>query len=87
MTTPPMRREPVTNGEPPRRGPARDGYPTRRRLPDSVEIGESAAERRRRRAAFLAELAEARALRERVAPRRARTARLRAALRMRTFRV
>ncbi|MET9083804.1 hypothetical protein ABZX77_18245 [Streptomyces sp. NPDC004237] len=48
--------------------------------------GETDAERRRRRALFLRELAEARALRDRVQPRRARTARLRHALRMRTFR-
>jgi hypothetical protein len=44
------------------------------------------AERRRRRARFLAELAEARQLRERVTPRRTRRARLREALRMQTFR-
>ncbi|MDB1086139.1 hypothetical protein PJ985_00905 [Streptomyces sp. ACA25] len=42
--------------------------------------------RRRRRAEFLRELHEAKALRERVRPRRARTARLRQAQRMRTFR-
>ncbi|MFV2121894.1 hypothetical protein ACE14D_27115 [Streptomyces sp. Act-28] len=44
------------------------------------------AERRRRRAQFLRELKEARALRERVQPRRARAARMRQAMRMRTFR-
>jgi hypothetical protein len=44
------------------------------------------AERRRRRAQFLRELAEARALRARVQPRRAKVARLRRAMRMRTFR-
>ncbi|MGA5145153.1 hypothetical protein ACPCSF_08900 [Streptomyces griseoincarnatus] len=44
------------------------------------------AERRRRRARFLRELAEARALRDRVQPRRAKAARLRHAMRMRTFR-
>ncbi|MGW0824987.1 hypothetical protein [Streptomyces sp. NPDC002845] len=44
------------------------------------------AERRRRRAQFLRELAEARELRARVQPRRAKTARLRHAMRMRTFR-
>ncbi|PZT69135.1 hypothetical protein DN402_18285 [Streptomyces sp. SW4] len=43
-------------------------------------------ERRRRRAQFLRELAEARALRDRVQPRRAKAARLRHAMRMRTFR-
>ncbi|MEU3534679.1 MULTISPECIES: hypothetical protein [Streptomyces] len=47
---------------------------------------ETEAERRRRRARFLRELAEARALRERVQPRRAKAARLRHAMRMRTFR-
>ncbi|GHA02291.1 hypothetical protein ACFOOM_09715 [Streptomyces echinoruber] len=47
---------------------------------------ESEAERRRRRAQFLRELAEARELRARVQPRRAKVARLRHAMRMRTFR-
>jgi hypothetical protein len=44
------------------------------------------AARRRRRAQFLHDLAEARELRDRVQPRRAKTARLRHAMRMRTFR-
>ncbi|MGW3307228.1 hypothetical protein ACWDG9_11660 [Streptomyces sp. NPDC001073] len=47
---------------------------------------ETEAERRRRRAQFLRELTEARELRDRVQPRRAKTARLRHAMRMRTFR-
>ncbi|MFF7970380.1 hypothetical protein [Streptomyces sp. NPDC007905] len=47
---------------------------------------ETEAERRRRRAQFLRDLAEARALRDRVQPRRAKAARLRHAMRMRTFR-
>ncbi|MET9734226.1 hypothetical protein ABZZ79_27355 [Streptomyces sp. NPDC006458] len=47
---------------------------------------ESDADRRRRRARFLRELAEARELRDRVQPRRAKAARLRHAMRMRTFR-
>ncbi|GEJ99647.1 hypothetical protein ACWDU8_21665 [Streptomyces sp. NPDC003388] len=47
---------------------------------------ETDAERRRRRAQFLRDLAEARALRDRVQPRRAKAARLRHAMRMRTFR-
>ncbi|GAA1435246.1 hypothetical protein GCM10009601_60930 [Streptomyces thermospinosisporus] len=47
---------------------------------------ETEDERRRRRALFLRELAEARALRDRVQPRRAKAARLRHAMRMRTFR-
>ncbi|WP_171171912.1 hypothetical protein [Streptomyces sp. I05A-00742] len=43
-------------------------------------------ERRRRRAQFLRELNEARELRDRVQPRRARAARMRQQMRMRTFR-
>ncbi|MFD9794344.1 hypothetical protein ACFWXK_25735 [Streptomyces sp. NPDC059070] len=50
------------------------------------ERPESDAERRRRRAQFLRELNEAKALRDRVQPRRARAARMRQAMRMRTFR-
>ncbi|MGW6393743.1 hypothetical protein ACWFR1_25290 [Streptomyces sp. NPDC055103] len=68
-------------------------------MPDLEEPAEEAAEgaadepapetdvqRRRRRAQFLRELNEAKALRERVQPRRARAARMRQAMRMRTFR-
>jgi hypothetical protein len=44
------------------------------------------AERRRKRALFLRELHEARELRERVQPRKARAARMRQQMRMRTFR-
>ncbi|MEU9474199.1 hypothetical protein [Streptomyces sp. NPDC048191] len=44
------------------------------------------AERRQRRAQFLRDLAEARELRARVQPRRAKAARLRHEMRMRTFR-
>ncbi|MFD7495572.1 hypothetical protein ACFV8T_24670 [Streptomyces sp. NPDC059832] len=47
---------------------------------------ENDAARRRRRAQFLRELHEAKALRDRVQPRRARAARMRQAMRMRTFR-
>ncbi|MCB5912182.1 hypothetical protein LIU39_33365 [Streptomyces sp. SF28] len=47
---------------------------------------ESDAARRRRRAQFLRELHEAKELRDRVQPRRARAARMRQAVRMRTFR-
>ncbi|MFF7203835.1 MULTISPECIES: hypothetical protein [unclassified Streptomyces] len=47
---------------------------------------ESEAARRRRRAQFLRELHEAKALRDRVQPRRARAARMRQQMRMRTFR-
>ncbi|MFG3251346.1 hypothetical protein [Streptomyces sp. NPDC048187] len=61
----------------PERGPERT--PREREL-------EREAERRRRRAQFLRDLAEARQLRDRVQPRRAKTARLRHAMRMRTFR-
>ncbi len=55
-----------------------------RRLNDDGEL--SAEDRRARRAALLAELAEARALRARVAPRRTRLAKTRDALRNRMFR-
>ncbi|MFJ3905057.1 hypothetical protein [Streptomyces sp. NPDC090025] len=54
--------------------------------PDPEIRRESDAERRRRRAQFLRELHEAKALRDRVQPRRARAARMRQAMRMRTFR-
>ncbi|MEV0774473.1 hypothetical protein ACIBLA_34015 [Streptomyces sp. NPDC050433] len=47
---------------------------------------EGDAARRRRRAQFLRELNEAKALRERVKPRQARAARMRQQMRMRTFR-
>lgn len=46
----------------------------------------SDAKRRRRRAQFLRELHEAKALRDRVQPRRARAARMRQVMRMRSFR-
>ncbi|MFF3848657.1 hypothetical protein [Streptomyces sp. NPDC002328] len=57
-----------------------------RQARDTDEAPRTEAERRRRRAQFLRELAEARALRDRVQPRRAKVARLRHAMRMRTFR-
>ncbi|MFJ6561800.1 hypothetical protein ACIQMV_18410 [Streptomyces sp. NPDC091412] len=70
------------------REPDKDPSPRVRR--DTADLPETAgaadAERRRRRARFLRDLAEARALRDRVQPRRAKTARLRHAMRMRTFR-
>jgi hypothetical protein len=47
---------------------------------------ESTAARRRRRAQFLQDRTEAMELRERVQPRRAKVARLRHQMRMRTFR-
>ncbi len=55
-------------------------------IPEPQGPQQTDAERRRRRAQFLRELAEARALRDRVQPRRAKAARLRHAMRMRTFR-
>jgi hypothetical protein len=57
-----------------------------RESPADAAQEEADAARRRRRAQFLRELAEARALLDRVQPRRAKAARLRHALRMRTFR-
>ena len=60
-------------------------WPMREREPEEQEIAAD-AERRRRRAQFLRELGEAKALRERVQPRRARAARMRQQMRMRTFR-
>ncbi|WP_406421013.1 hypothetical protein OH809_20795 [Streptomyces sp. NBC_00873] len=59
--------------------------PAPRDAQDAPET-ETEAERRRRRAHFLRELHEAKALRDRVKPRRARAARMRQAMRMRTFR-
>ncbi|WP_055494522.1 hypothetical protein [Streptomyces sp. TP-A0356] len=53
---------------------------------EEPEAQETDTERRRRRAVFLRELAEARELRNRVQPRRAKAERLRHAMRMRTFR-
>ncbi|MDI3423657.1 hypothetical protein [Streptomyces luteolus] len=50
------------------------------------EQTETDAERRRRRAQFLRELHEAKELRARVQPRKARAARMRQQMRMRTFR-
>ncbi|MFJ7207734.1 hypothetical protein ACIQWR_29890 [Streptomyces sp. NPDC098789] len=53
---------------------------------DAPQPQESAAQRRARRAQFLRDLNEARELRDRVQPRRARAARMRQQMRMRTFR-
>ncbi|MFH8976399.1 hypothetical protein [Streptomyces sp. NPDC017890] len=61
------------------------GRGTERSAERSTEL-ERDAERRRRRAQFLRDLTEARELRDRVRPRRAKAARLRQAMRMRTFR-
>jgi hypothetical protein len=57
-----------------------------KQAPDERTRAERDAERRRRRAVFLRELHEARELRARVQPRRARAARMRQALRLRSFR-
>jgi hypothetical protein len=54
--------------------------------PEHDQELESGAQRRKRRAQFLRELNEAKALRDRVQPRRARAARMRQQMRMRTFR-
>ncbi|ALC22219.1 hypothetical protein ACH46N_15875 [Streptomyces pristinaespiralis] len=54
--------------------------------PEPEEEIANEGERRRRRAQFLRELNEAKALRDRVQPRRARAARMRRQMRMRTFR-
>jgi hypothetical protein len=53
--------------------------------PPQSEAAREARDRRRRRENFLADLAEAQRLRERVAPRRARMARLRQQQMLRTF--
>lgn len=53
---------------------------------DEAPETETPAQRRARRAQFLRDLMEARALRDRVQPRRARAARMRQQMRMRTFR-
>ncbi|MFB6782149.1 hypothetical protein ACFU6I_06615 [Streptomyces sp. NPDC057486] len=63
-----------------------DGEQQKRDQPAPQDAPETEAERRRRRAHFLRELHEAKALRDRVQPRRARAARMRQAMRMRTFR-
>jgi hypothetical protein len=67
--------------------------PRKRRSQDEEDAAAAQAARRaadtdrlRRRARFLRELNEAKALRQRVQPRRARVARMRQAMRMRTFR-
>ncbi|WP_405583781.1 hypothetical protein [Streptomyces sp. NBC_01190] len=53
---------------------------------DLSQPDDGGPERRRKRAAFLRELNEAKELRDRVQPRRARAARMRRQMRMRTFR-
>lgn len=68
-----------------REGRAAEGHGRERARETAGEAG-SEQERRRKRASFLRELDEARELRDRVQPRRARAARLRQQMRMRTFR-
>jgi len=66
-----------------------DGAKQQREGPDpqgAQDAPETDAQRRRRRAQFLRELHEAKALRDRVQPRRVKAARMRQAMRMRTFR-
>ncbi|MEW2176066.1 hypothetical protein AB0890_06960 [Streptomyces sp. NPDC005406] len=66
-----------------------DGAKPKRDGPDPQDVQdapETEAQRRRRRAQFLRELHEAKALRDRVQPRRVKAARMRQAMRMRTFR-
>ncbi|MFE5143240.1 hypothetical protein ACFRDV_37290 [Streptomyces fagopyri] len=71
----------------PARQPERPDQPARwPERPVQRPEQETDAQRRRRRAQFLRELTEARELRDRVQPRRAKVARLRHAMRMRTFR-
>lgn len=78
---------PDQRGEPDQPGgPDPDGEPDQRGEPDPSGPGTYESERRRRRAQFLRELNEAKALRERVKPRTARAARMRQQMRMRTFR-
>lgn len=63
-----------------------DGAKQKRDGHDGPDAPETDAQRRRRRAQFLRELHEAKALRDRVQPRRVKAARMRQAMRMRTFR-
>ena len=83
------RRKPTAKGgaNPPAAAPKSPISPTYDTGGDSAGVGEAGEGRDRglRRAMFLAELAEARELRRRVAPRRARAAELHARL-LRTFR-
>ncbi|WP_405463800.1 hypothetical protein OG333_17470 [Streptomyces anulatus] len=80
-----LRRDPASRG--PRDGRDAEGAGTGTGAVNDVEDAqESDVARRRRRAQFLRELHEAKQLRDRVQPRRARAARMRQQMRMRTFR-
>ncbi|MGN5635201.1 hypothetical protein [Streptomyces sp. AC154] len=72
--------------DPPGFRDARDAEDTRESGARESDPQETDAQRRRRRAQFLRELHEAKALRDRVQPRRVKAARMRQAMRMRTFR-
>ncbi|MHC3817570.1 hypothetical protein [Streptomyces sp. DT9] len=72
--------------DPPGLRDARDTGDTRETDARESDPQETDAQRRRRRAQFLRELHEAKALRDRVQPRRVKAARMRQAMRMRTFR-
>lgn len=74
--------EPMADGPQSAEEPGRASGDT----PDAPDAPETDAQRRRRRAQFLRELHEAKALRDRVQPRRVKAARMRQAMRMRTFR-
>lgn len=74
-----LRRDPASRG-------SREGSDAEGAANDVEGAQESDAARRRRRAQFLRELHEAKQLRDRVQPRRARAARMRQQMRMRTFR-
>ncbi|MFJ4704514.1 hypothetical protein ACIP6I_06605 [Streptomyces anulatus] len=78
-----LRRDPASRG--PRDGRDVEGA-VNGAVNDVEDAQESDAARRRRRAQFLRELHEAKQLRDRVQPRRARAARMRQQMRMRTFR-
>ncbi|MGD9485932.1 hypothetical protein WDH52_22245 [Streptomyces sp. TRM70308] len=90
----PARRSPAPSGARSSRRPPREARgepPERPRTSEgraAPRPGEAVfdPERLRRRALFLRELSEAKALRDRVQPRRARAARMREQMRMRTFR-
>ncbi|MFH9264468.1 MULTISPECIES: hypothetical protein [unclassified Streptomyces] len=82
-----LRRDPASRDrrDPASRGP-RDGRDAEGAADEVEDAQESDAARRRRRVQFLRELHEAKQLRDRVQPRRARAARMRQQMRMRTFR-
>lgn len=84
IRTQPWGDEPMPDGEQQKRD--RPDTPAPQDAEGRQDPQQADAARRRRRAQFLRELHEAKALRDRVQPRRARAARMRQAMRMRTFR-